>query len=206
YNRVQESLRPKGTHCSDLVLCVRQSAFRQLDPKTPSLATFGFYVDGNTSDRNLKNLFVPSSPENIRGIWITPDALDEEGNIWEFKATRSNSGLSSHFGKQLAYYLALSGVKKGFLLVRRLNRKYPKKGEPDTWHPFEIYSLEMTPELKHQTIDEIQVRMMALELALEEKNPMLAPDVITDPDLNWLCQSCLWKEPCWSKARGTSVS
>jgi hypothetical protein len=206
WEKKSQAERPEGIHCSDLVLCLEQSAFRKLQPKQPSLEVLGYYVDGNTSDRALKNLFPHSWDTCFKNdVYFTPDAVDENGAIWEFKATRSNNGLSSHFGRQLSFYLALADKEQGFLLVRRLNRKYAKKGEPDTWQPFEVYSLKMDAVERELTKTEIEMKRIALEVALISGKPELAPSVKDDPELSWLCKTCLWKEPCW-KAAGKEAS
>ncbi len=195
----KEDARRNGTiHTSDLVLCVRQSAFKRIVPKPPSLEELGYYVDGNTSDRALKNLFKPSASMQVDGVWLTPDAEDENGVLQEFKATRSNDGLSAHFGRQLAYYLAQTGKSYGRLIVRRLTRKYPKKGEPDTWKPFDVYDVHIEPQEMLDLRTEIRGKKEALAVAIEQQNPLLAPGVKHDAESNWRCKRCQWKQECFA--------
>jgi hypothetical protein len=195
WNKKQDEKRnSSGIHTSDLVLCLKQSAYKRIIPKKPSVETLGYYVDGNTSDRALKALFKQVESECVDGIWLTPDAEDDNGIIQEFKATRSNNGLSAHFGKQLSYYLAQKNRTLGRLVVRRLNRKYPKA---DNWKPFQVYDVLLEEEELPKIREEIRARAEALKKAIEQKNPDLAPGVRHDPESNWLCNTCLWKSECW---------
>lgn len=191
-DQAKNEQRNKVLHTSELVLCLRQSAYKRLDPRPATEEELGYYIDGNTSDRAFKSLYKQAKSGERDGVYFSPDAEDEDGRLYEFKATRSNNGLASHFAKQLSYYLAQTDREEGRLIVRRLMTKFT-----EDWKPFDAYKIEIDERERELLREEIKSRAYLLRAALETGRPELAPGVRKDSNLNWLCVKCKWKDTCW---------
>ena len=177
-------------HVSDLVMCMRQQVYKKVDPKPPTITSVSMFVDGARRDIVIKPL-VGKRPETkqVNGVFLTPDAMDDDGPI-EVKTTRARYGVSQHYLNQLMSYIVLNGGLKGSLVIQRISMGIDE--------PFEWYDVDLTEEDRSAALDAIEQRRMALQKALDAKDPRLVPGVKNDAEIGWLCNDCPWKTECYA--------
>uniref|UniRef100_A0A6M3L3G6 PD-(D/E)XK nuclease superfamily protein n=1 Tax=viral metagenome TaxID=1070528 RepID=A0A6M3L3G6_9ZZZZ len=86
----RESKEREGTHQSDLLFCLNESAMRRLKPTEPSTADLLRWGRGYATQRWLTGSLEDEPEIEIDGIKVTPDALYQDAP-WELKDTSQSS-------------------------------------------------------------------------------------------------------------------
>ncbi|MEM3594376.1 MAG: PD-(D/E)XK nuclease family protein [Candidatus Jordarchaeaceae archaeon] len=193
-NRFSEP-RP-DIHVSDLVYCLRKSAFQKLDPTPVDDTSLSFFTAGKGHHDILEDLH---GAEKEKEIWFENivghvDLLD--GEPIEIKTTRSfRREIKQHWIKQLAYYCAMLNKTEGKLIILYLFPKRQKKQEDNketNLNLIETYKVRFD-DLSVILQDLLERRNLLLK-ALDAKDPQLAPPVSEEE--KWLCRVCPYKEEC----------
>ena len=135
---------------------------------------------------------------SLGGVIHTIDSIViEDGKVKpvEIKTSRARPSttpsLRRHYLMQLAMYCAALDVPEGYLVVLHLNQGVLK-----------TYRVRFTWEQLNEVGMWVEERRRLIERALEARDPMLAPAVAGDPELDWKCCNC----PYWALCRGKQVS
>ncbi|HZW58265.1 MAG TPA: hypothetical protein VFF30_18395 [Nitrososphaerales archaeon] len=183
-----------GIHVSDLVLCLRQAAFRKLRPVPFTLKQLGYFLDGARRHEALQRLYSQNDPAHIinekKGIFEDVSySIDIYHSIpIEFKTTRSNSVISDHWIRQLAYYMLAVNSNIGILQLQRIMAR-----REDGIFP--AFLVEFSTEIQRTTwLREFRKRRDLLHNALVKKDPALAP--IERGEGRWVCRDCQYSAEC----------
>ena len=210
----------EGIHMSDL--CFRQIVFRDLNPNMEmsftdvnnftSGAAIGAALEA-TVNENKENYSTEQFTNMSHFINGHIDVYNKKNNLpVEFKTYRSGSTDKLpkwHQMDQLMSYMAGQNAEYGILLYQLLLKFDDGEFAVEKpivsikngllmmeFGPFVAFVKHMTPEeriahITHKTEVGLQaVRARALG------QPALAPHVMYDPNLKWLCQKCPFKKPC----------
>jgi len=185
----------KGIHVSDLVYCLRASAFRKLSPKPSSEKELSYYCSGKACHDVIEGLHGARREveHTWEGIVAHFDLLEEEIPV-EIKSSRSpNREIKKHWIRQLGYYCAVRGVEHGRLVILYL---FPQRATKE--NPTPTADMIQTFEVKFQKIEEVRRDLRArrdlLSEALKAGNPALAPTA--DRETAWLCDDCAYRNEC----------
>jgi len=185
-----------GIHATDL-LWPRQAVFRKLQGSRISERDVVFFALG-AGEGEVAEELIGRRREVIvihNGIIHTVDSVITE--IYELipveiKTTRASPpSVKNHYLLQLGTYCLAMHVDHGKLVIFYLNDGV-----------IETYKVRYPAEaLKEINQFEVERRDKILE-SLKLKNPLKAPYVAGDPDLDWKCLSCQY----WIKCKGRQVN
>lgn len=215
----------EGIHVSDLVLCPRKTLFRRLNPAKTTPTELNFFTLGKSLHQAAQDLTKVHGEQfaQEQEVW-----MDEQGKTWyggddtgiedafpkdssvvahidiydkknnvpvEMKGIRKADidQPKSFHAQQLRYYMAITGAEKGIVLYQLLMNFKDK--------PFKEFILSMDEVERTAEKQKLMREMKHFKKALDAKDPRLARDVMSDPELNWQCDSCKYLPQCqeWSK-------
>ena len=196
-NKYDTEMR-NGIHVSDLILCSRKSVFRKLNPIALTMRDLNFFTSGRAIHEAIQSLAASNTTKfeiekeiKYNGIEGHVDLYDTENNIpIECKSMRVREVLQPkpHHVEQLKDYMAILNATKGVILYQCLMNFNDK--------PFAEFEITMTPQEIKDQLSHMELQARLHKKALDKKDGMLAPFVINDPKLNWLCKSCPYLERC----------
>jgi len=88
--KTREAKEREGTHQSDLLICLNESALRRLKPIEPTRAELLRWGRGYATQRWLTGSLEDEPTVAVNGIQVTPDALWQDAP-WELKDTDQSS-------------------------------------------------------------------------------------------------------------------
>lgn len=187
-----------GIHVSDITLCPRETCFRKLQPKPLTNTDLNFFTSGRAIHEALQSLidkypdrFEIEKPINYRGIEGHIDIFDNENNIpIEAKSARVKTmdKPKEHYIRQLEAYMAITGAKKGIILVQCL-LNYEEK-------PFIEFEHTMTAAQRKKVLKQLNEDATILKVGIAEEDPSMVRHIAYDNELNWKCRFCTYKTPC----------
>jgi len=193
----KEYSKPRtGTHVSDIILCLRESVWRKIDPQPLTSRDLSFFALGSGSHLALQRLANKGDIEDekhleYKGIVGSVDMYQKIPI--EVKTSRSKYEIKEpkpfHL-TQLRFYMAMLNSNVGVLFYFLMNNfeKY-----------FDSWTYTLTNKELKDTLIEMEEKSKRYNIALELKDPFSAPGVRYDTDLNWKCGFCNWKKSCWAK-------
>jgi len=182
-------LRPE-IHVSDLVFCLRKSAFQKLNPKPVDDQSLSFFTAGRGHHDILEGLHGAEKEKEIRYEGVVGHIDIFENEPIEIKTTRSfQREVKRHWILQLGYYCAMLNKNEGKLIILYLFPKKQPEKEKDGFL-IETYSIHFN-DLEIIRKDLLQRRDQLIK-ALEKKDPMSAPKT----EEEWLCRACPYREEC----------
>jgi len=177
-----------GLHVSDLVYCLRKAYYRKKGVPEEVDFTSKLAMRLGAIHHRFLEFTGEREVENF-GVVGHIDSIYDELPV-EWKTTRSfyNGRPSAHYLKQLAYYLVLSGKKRGYLCVCYMNAKNQKNGK---YEPvIDRFKVILSQEEYQKTKKEILAKKEALEKALKNNG---APKAFS-PAFGWECKCCGFKK------------
>ncbi len=184
----------EGTHVSDLVLCIREQVFRNIEPMPIDEKDLVAYALGEGAHVALEKLAekgggIAEREIKLNGVIGTIDVFD---NVpIEIKTTRAEDDTPRPYHiKQLTYYMAMTNSNVGILLYLMVN---------DYEKPFRFRTITLSDAELSEARKEIETRSKFFNAALAAKDPFIAPHVKKNSDLMWKCQYCKYREKCWSR-------
>jgi CRISPR/Cas system-associated exonuclease Cas4 (RecB family) len=183
-------LRPE-IHVSDLVFCLRKSAFQKLMPKPVDDQSLSFFTAGRGHHDILEDLHGAEKEKEIRYEGVVGHIDIFENEPIEIKTTRSfQREVKRHWILQLGYYCAMLNKNEGKLIILYLfPKKQPEKENKDNFL-IETYSVYFD-DLEVIRKDLLERRDQLLK-ALEARDPLLAPKT----EEEWLCRACPYHAEC----------
>jgi len=190
-----------GIHLTDLI-CPRLTYFRKVNGDELDERDVVFYALGSGEGEVIEQLLGRKSEIMIikDGIIHTVDSLtfeDEDMVPVEIKTTRSERAekvedvVRPHYLFQLGAYCSALSVRTGILIVLMLNLARVK-----------VFRVTYSDRELQEIRGEILRRRDLLIKGLEERDPTIVPSVMNDPDLNWKCDNCRFREECEEAERG----
>jgi len=185
-----------GIHATDL-LWARQAVFRKLQGSRISERDVVFFALGAGEGEVAEELMGRRHEVIVihNGIIHTVDSVITEGDLLipvEIKTTRASPpSVKSHYLLQLGMYCLAMHVDHGKLVIFYLNDGV-----------IEAYNVRYPAEsLREIDRFEVERRNSILE-ALRLRDPLKAPYVAGDPELDWKCLSCQY----WTRCSGRRIS
>ncbi|MEM4168778.1 MAG: hypothetical protein QXY99_01675 [Thermoproteota archaeon] len=190
-----------GVHLTDLI-CVRLTYFRKREGDNLSERDIVFYALGAGEGEVIEQLLGDKREVIVikNGVVHTVDAItfvDDSIFPVEIKTTRTervekvDDVVRPHYLFQLGAYCSALSVSTGFLVVLMMNRGEVK-----------VFKVNFSSEELENIEREVSRRKDLLLKALQEDDPTIAPSVLNDPDLNWKCNECRFREVCVEAERG----
>ncbi|MEM3361504.1 MAG: hypothetical protein QXV85_09920 [Candidatus Bathyarchaeia archaeon] len=190
-----------GVHLTDLI-CVRLTYFRKREGDSLSERDIVFYALGAGEGEVIEQLIGDKREVIVikNGVVHTVDAItfvDDSFFPVEIKTTRTervekvDDVVRPHYLFQLGAYCSALSVSTGFLIVLMMNRGEVK-----------VFKVNFSSEELENIEREVSRRRDLLLKALQEDDPTIAPSVLNDPDLNWKCNECRFREACVDAERG----
>jgi CRISPR/Cas system-associated exonuclease Cas4 (RecB family) len=187
-----------GIHVSDIVLCPRKRAFRDVQPRAITPLELNFFTSGKAIHAALQSLVAKypdqyeiEYPLNYNGIESHIDIYDKKNNIpIEAKSMRKASveQPKEHHVKQLKAYMAITDAEKGIILYQLLLHFKDR--------PFAEFVHTMTADQRQKERDWLNLEYHYLKLALASRKPELARHVMYDAAYNWQCANCPYLQKC----------
>lgn len=186
----------EGIHVTDLTLCSRKSVFRKLQPTALTMKELNFFTSGRAIHEAIQSLCDPEKFEMEKEITYNEvsghvDLYDIRNNIpiecKSMRVAKVENPKSFHV-KQLKDYMAILGSSTGIILYQCLLNFEDK--------PFVEFEIHMTQKEIDKQLKDLGLRARLHQKALEKKDAMLAPFVLNDPNMNWLCRSCSYLKKC----------
>jgi CRISPR/Cas system-associated exonuclease Cas4 (RecB family) len=203
--------RRNGFHVSDLMHCLRRTAFCRLDndPPKPSERTLHFWIGGTIRHLNVQELLGPDFEYEKEitytcknGITIVGhcDAVYKDGAIIELKTTGSSKVGHEPYQYhilQLAMYMAILNVPQGILL-------YLIQGsENNIKDYFPEYHLTMDEPQRRSILKKIEMLATELQMSMDKKDANLVshhvannPTYMNKSCQNWYCSGCPYRAKC----------
>lgn len=185
-------------HVSDLLMCMRQRVFQELDPRKPTKHQMNLYSSGKSIHETKQALIASDrgrfEKEHLvlyQGLSGSVDVYDKRYNIpMEYKTPRKDGPLAepaSYNLEQLKTYMAMLGSQYGYLQLQFIVGK-----KVDYQH----FWVEMTANEREQQLEVMLARLQNLEEGVNNDEPAMTEGVWDDPSKSWLCRDCPYKEPC----------
>ena len=199
----EEYSKPReGNHVSDIVLCPRKTCYQKIDPIPLDMKSLNFFSSGRAIHESLQVLAnrYPDrfeiekevvSNTNADAITGHIDLYDKiEGVPIEAKSMRVKdiTEPKPHHVDQLKAYMALTGSNHGILLYQLLLHFEDK--------PWREYHITMSLEERVKKLNEMQLDVFKLQLAVTKRDPQLARHIAYVPGLNWMCRTCPYEVEC----------
>lgn len=185
-----------GIHVTDLTLCSRKSVFRKLQPTALTMKELNFFTSGRAIHEAIQSLADPDRFEiekevMFNGVTGHVDLYDVQNNIpiecKSMRVAKVENPKSFHV-EQLKDYMTMLGASTGVILYQCLLNFDDK--------PFVEFEVHMTQKELDERMNDIGLRYRLHKKALDKKDAMLAPYVLKDPNMNWLCKSCPYLKKC----------
>ena len=176
-----------GIHVTDLTLCSRKSVFRKLQPTALTMKELNFFTSGRAIHEAIQSLCDPDKFEiekevKYNGVTGHVDLYDIRNNIpiecKSMRVAKVENPKSFHV-EQVKDYMAMLGSSTGVILYQCLMNFNDK--------PFVEFEVHMTQKEIDQRLADLGLRSRLHQKALDKKDAMLAPYVLKDPNMNWLC-------------------
>lgn len=217
-----ESQERIGLHASALIkgdkdFCMRQQVlslmYRQLQGEQLPIGLMKIFEEGNSIHEKWQRLFIRggfSEPGDLDvtqfnkkyRISFTPDIICEIPEFYDGKMIGELKSVNTHqfrkmskhpsAGKQLQWYMYLSGIHKGFVLSEDKNTQEIK---------LEVYDFES--DKVAQFIDRAEEIKFRYNKAIKEHKMVKRPDDAVSPDCK-RCKQCPLINACW-KINGGGV-
>jgi len=187
-----------GIHLTDLI-CPRLTFFRKSYDNRLTEKDVVFYLLGSGEGELIEQLVGDHSEIIVieNGVIHTLDAFVFEDNtivpveVKTTRAEREDNVVRPHYLFQLGAYCSALKVSAGILVVVMLNVGKVK-----------VYRVKFDEKELQNISGEVAKRKNLLLKALESGDPSIASSVLNDPDLNWKCMSCGFREMCKSVEDG----
>lgn len=187
-------------HVSDLIMCLRERVFRELDPRKPTKTQMMLYSSGGAIHSKIQGLqgYDPAAYETeykvfYKGLSGSVDCYDKVDNVpMEYKTPRKNGPLrepQSYNVEQLKTYMSILGSYSGYL-------EYTFITSSKNENPYQEFWIDMTPQEHREQLDLMLTKLHNLKEGVEEQEPALTAGVYNDPAMKWLCNNCPYREPC----------
>lgn len=180
--------RLQEVHISDLILCPREALFRKLDPKEIEERELANFFSGESCHVAAQQLAVSEKECEIEkevkydGCFGHVDIYAAKENIpIELKTFRGKAeNLPKDFQiKQLTTYMAILGSKVGYILYYLMMKFSPPQ--------FTEYKVELTDDDIKKELDWLDTNNKIFKIAMDKKDPALAPHIFYNKNLNWKC-------------------
>lgn len=185
-------------HVSDLLMCIRQRVFQELDPRKPTKHQMNLYSSGK-SIHETKQALIASDRGRFEkeylvvyeGLSGSVDVYDKRYNIpMEYKTPRKDGPLAepaSYNLEQLKTYMAMLNSQYGYLQLQFIVGK-----NVDYQH----FWIEMTEQERKDKLELMLSRLENIETAVRLEEPAAADAVYNNPKLKWLCYDCPYLQEC----------
>jgi hypothetical protein len=190
-------------HVSDLIMCLRQRVFQQLDPRPPTYKQMNFYSSGGSI--HSKNQEMQASDPGhyqaeyklfYKGLSGSVDVYDKVENIpLEYKTPRKEGPLKepqSYNVDQLKTYMSMLGSESGYLEYQFITNK----AKDELIHNYQHFWIDMSHKEHKEQLEDMLSRLSNLKQGIEMEEPAVTDAVYDNPKLKWLCYSCPYLEPC----------
>lgn len=216
--KTYDERKRQGVHISDLSTCIRRAVWHRLKPAPITNRDVRNFNQGKSHHASVQDLFKSMQEMNMsvrlvkaekevvyKGIVSHPDLLLIVNNelVIELKGTRSSkSAKSKHYETQLRDYMAVLGMTHGILMIE----SYNAQEDVDIW---KRHAYHMTEPDRVERLKDLENRAKIFLNAVESKDQFLAPPVMYDPEMIWLCHTtkgkdkntityeCPYKRECW---------
>lgn len=197
YNEQRE-----GTHISDLTLCIREQAFRRIDPQAMKARDLNYFILGKSS-HEAAQILAKKHPERFeieKEVWYKDllvahvDLYDKINNVpFEMKTYRGKNpdAPKAHQVAQLKGYMAMLGADKGYVVFLLMNNF----DEP----LFKEFEITMTALEREQILDYLLIAAQSFNMAIKHKDAEIAPHFYYDSVANkdhWKCRYCNYTKEC----------
>lgn len=185
-------------HVSDLLMCLRQRVFQELNPLPPDKHRMNLYSSGKSIHETIQSLIASDrgrfEKEHLvfyKGLSGAVDVYDKRYNIpMEYKTPRKDGPLTEAADynlEQLKTYMAILDSQYGYLQYQFIIGK-----KIDYQHFF----ITMTKQERKDQLELMLSKLSNLEVGVEAGQPVLTDGVYDNPALKWLCKDCPYREPC----------
>jgi CRISPR/Cas system-associated exonuclease Cas4 (RecB family) len=185
-------------HVSDLIMCIRQRVFNELDPQKPTEKQMNLYSSGKGIHEIIQSLLASDRGRFEKeylvyhnGMSGSVDVYDKRYNIpLEFKTPRNGFALKephSYNVMQLKTYMSILGADCGCIIYQYLVAKNVN---------FQCFWVHLTPTEREEHLNMMFTRFENLQEAIDAQEPAIADGIYNDPELSWLCNGCPYLEPC----------
>jgi CRISPR/Cas system-associated exonuclease Cas4 (RecB family) len=190
-----------NVHISDLTLCVREQAFRRIDPTAIETRDLNYFILGKSSHeaaqilaKRFPNRFEAEKEVIYEGVQAHVDLYDKVYNVpFEMKTYRGKdpSAPKAHQLTQVMAYMAMLGASRGYVVFLLMNNF-----EEPLFKEFEV---TMDAEERKNMLEWIVINAKAFEIAVNHKDAELAPHIYYDSIVNkdqWKCRYCKYQGEC----------